>query len=269
MTTLTAPSTLSARRVSPLATLRAGVTLAGRSIIRIRKNPESLVDVTLQPIIFLLMFVYIFGGAIAGNTHQYMQFLVPGLAVQNTVFASMGIGVALNTDITKGVFDRFRTLPIARSAPLIGAVFGDVVRYVLAVGWLLVFAAILGFRVQTGFGPLLLAIVLLVAFALCMCWITVFVGLLVRSPTAVQGLMMLVVFPLTFGSNVFANPATMPGWLRAWADVNPISKISEVSRGLMVGGPVAGPLGYAALWMVGLVAVFFPLAMWAYRRRVS
>ena len=160
------------------------------------------------------MFVYLFGGALKGNTHDYLQVLLPGLMVQNIAFASMGTGYSLNTDITKGVFDRFRSMPIARSAPLVGAVLGDIVRYLVAMAVLLVtFAVILGFRVHTDPVSFLIAVALMVVFGLCLCWVSVLVGMLVKSPQAVPGTLVAFMMPLTFGSNVFVDPSTMPGWL--------------------------------------------------------
>jgi oleandomycin transport system permease protein len=248
--------------------VRNSLSLAGRSIVKIRKNPESLFDVTLQPILFLLLFVYLFGGAISGGTTEYLQFLLPGLMVQNIAFASLGIGMALNTDITKGVFDRFRSLPIARSAPLVGAVLGDVVRYVVALGVLMITAVILGFRVHTDPASFLLAIALMVLFGLCLCWVSVLVGMLVKSPGAVPGTLVGILFPLTFGSNVFVDPSTLPGWLQGWVEINPVSHLTSAARGLLL-GDWAGHAGWAFLWAVGIAAVFMPLALRAYLRRVA
>jgi len=248
--------------------VRHGFSLAWRGIIKIRKNPEQLMDVTIAPIIFLLIFTYLFGGAIAGSTDSYLQMLVPGILVMNILQASMTAGVQLNTDSSKGVFDRFRAMPIARSAPLVGAVLADIVRYVVCVLVLLVVATIMGYRIQTGPAELLIAIGLSLAFGLCFCWASVFVGMLLKTPQAVQGMMFVLIMPLTFGSNVFVGTSTMPGWLKAWADVSPVSLMADALRGLLNGGAIAGPLTGSLIWMVAAVAVFFPLAMWAYRRRV-
>ncbi|HEY4457448.1 MAG TPA: ABC transporter permease [Pseudonocardiaceae bacterium] len=257
------------RVINPARAMRHSLSLAGRSIIRIRKNPENLLDVTIQPILFLVMFVFLFGGAISGNWHVYLQTLVPGLMVQNTLFASMGTGYSLSNDISKGVFDRFRSLPIARSAPLVGAVIGDAVRFVVAMVILLGFAMILGFRVHTNPLFAVLAVALMIVAGLALCWLGVWVGMLLSAPTAAQGVMVAVMMPLTFGSNVFVPSSTMPGWLQAWTTISPVSKLVDVSRGLMLGGPIAAPLLWAAIWMIGFAAVFFPLAMVAYRRRMS
>ncbi|WP_216213859.1 ABC transporter permease [Amycolatopsis aidingensis] len=269
MSTLAATAGAPPARIGPARSLRHGISLAWRGTVKIKKNPEQLLDVTLQPILFLVMFVYLFGGAISGSTDTYMQFLVPGLMVQNALFASLSAGVSLNTDVNKGVFDRFRSMPIARSAPLVGAVLSDVLRYLVGLAVLLGFAAILGFRIQTDPVSTVVAAALVVLFGLSFCWIAVFVGMLVKQTAAVQGVMVALVMPITFGSNVFVMPETMPGWLQAWAEVSPVSLAADTMRGLVDGGAVAGPLLGMVAWMAGIVAVFFPLAMWAYRRRVS
>jgi oleandomycin transport system permease protein len=266
MTTLAATP---ARHIGPARTIRHGLTLAGRSIGKIRKNPEVLIDVTLQPILFLVLFVFLFGGAISGDWHTYLETLVPGIMAQGTLMASVGTGIALGTDITKGVFDRFRSLPIARSAPLIGAVVGDSVRFLTATVVTLVFAMILGFRVHTSPFALLVAVVIMLAAGLGLCWIGVFVSMLVRSPQTAQGVLVAFILPLSFGSNVFVPSATLPGFLHTWADISPVSKLADMSRGLLLGGPVAGPLLASLAWLIGIVAVFFPLAMVCYQRRVA
>ncbi|HVV12354.1 ABC transporter permease [Amycolatopsis sp.] len=257
------------RHISPAKAIQHGLSLSWRGILKIRKNPEQLVDVTLQPILFLVMFVYLFGGAISGNTGAYLQTLAPALLVQNTIMASLSAGVSLNTDVNKGVFDRFRAMPIARSAPLVGAVLADVVRYLVAIVVLLVMATIMGFRITTDPASAILGGLLMILAGLCFCWIAVFVGMLVSTPGAVQGIMIAFIFPLTFGSNVFVPSSTMPGWLRAWSDISPVSLLANTMRGLFVGGDVAGPLLGSLAWMAGVVVVFLPLAMRAYKRRVG
>ncbi|MGW4395337.1 ABC transporter permease [Amycolatopsis nivea] len=268
MTTATAVAA-PPRHISPVQGAKHAFSLAWRGILKIRKNPEQLADVTLMPIIFLLMFTYLFGNALGGSIENYLQSFVPGLIVMNVLQASLTVGTQLNTDITKGVFDRFRAMPIARSAPLVGAVLADLVRYVVCLAVLLTVATVMGFRVQTGPGEFALAILLAIAFGLCFCWGSVFVGMLMKSPGAAQGLMFVFIMPLTFGSNVFLPTATMPGWLKAWADISPVSLMSDVMRGLLNGGAAyGGSLLGALAWMAGAVVVFFPLATWAYRKRV-
>jgi oleandomycin transport system permease protein len=249
--------------------LRHSLVLARRSLIKTWRTPEALIDVTLQPVIFIALFTYVFGGAIAhGSRHAYLELLVPGMLAQTIGSAGIALGQNLNADIDKGVFDRFRSLPIGRSAPLVGGVLADVVRYLILFVMLFGFGSLLGFRIHTGFVPLLAALGISVAFGLCFCWISVFVGMLARSAGAVQGIMFLLVLPLSFGSNVFVSTSTLPGWLQAFVKVNPFSHLVSTVRGLTIGGPVATQLGWTLLWMAGLVAVFVPLALAAYRRRV-
>lgn len=247
--------------------IRHGLTVAWRTLAKIRYNPEQLMDVTLQPIIFILLFVFVFGGAVTHDWHSYLTFLLPGVLVQTVVFATVTTGVNLNTDITKGIFDRFRSLPIARSAPLVGEVLGDMVRYVVIMVITLAFGSALGFRIHTDPGSALAACLLVLVFALSFCWIAVLLGLLARTPGSVQGLGFIFMFPIAFGSNVFTQTETMPGWLQAWVKVNPVTALTDSVRGLLVGGPVAAPVWHTLAWSAGLVAVFVPLALRAYRRR--
>jgi len=244
------------------------VALAKRSLIKMWRTPEALIDVTLQPIIFLLMFTYIFGGAIAGSSSDYLQFLLPGLLGQSIAMAGVALGQNLNADIEKGVFDRFRSLPIGRSVPLVGAVSADVVRYFLLCVVTLGFGMIMGFRIETNTAAAVAAVLLAIAFALCFCWISVFVGMKARTSGAVQGIMFLIVLPLSFASNTFVPTSTMPSWLEAFANFNPISQLVTTMRGLMVGGPVATSLMWTLAWMAVLLVVFVPLALRGYRRRV-
>ncbi|MET0992184.1 MAG: ABC transporter permease [Lacisediminihabitans sp.] len=255
--------------------IRDSLILAKRTVTKMFRNPEQFIDVTVQPIIMTVLFVFIFGGAIAGSTGQYVEFALPGIIVQTIMFTSLTIGVNLNTDIQKGVFDRFRSLPIARSAPLFGAVLGDVVRHSIAVTVTLVFGAIIGFRFYTPWYHVALAIVLIIVFAVSLCWVSVLIGMLARSSGAVQGLSFLIVFPLTFGSSTFVPADTLPSWLQGWVAINPVTHVIEAMRGLLAGPSylAAGEtLGGQLLWVLGscvvLVAVFFPLATWAYRRKI-
>lgn len=254
--------------MTPVRALRHGRTLAWRALVKIRRDPEQLLDVTLVPVVFVTMFVFLFGGAIAnGDRHAYLQFALPGVMVQTVVFASMGTGVNLCTDITRGIFDRFRSLPIARSAPLIGLIVGDVFRYAFALLVVILYGVIIGFRFQTNALSALAGIALGLTFALAMCWVWAFFGLLVSRPQAMQGFGFAVGFPLTFGSNLFVPTATLPGWLQAWVKINPVTHLTEAMRGLLLGGPVAAPAWHALAWAGGIVAVFAPLAVQTYRRK--
>jgi oleandomycin transport system permease protein len=252
------------RKFSP----RHAFVLAKRNIVKMVHTPEQFMDVTLQPIIFLLLFTYIFGGALAGGSqHAYLEFLLPGMLGQTIAMSSVAIGQNMNTDIGKGVFDRFRSLPIARSVPLVGAVLADFCRYAIVCVVTMVFGYLLGFRIDTDPLKLLAALGLAICFALSFAWISVFIGMTVRTAGAVQGVMMLFVFPLSFGSNTFVKPSTMPGWLQAFVNVNPLSHLVSAVRGLMLGGPVGSQVAWTFAWCLGLLVVFFPLALRAYIRR--
>ncbi|MER6027341.1 ABC transporter permease [Streptomyces sp. NPDC001851] len=257
-------------RIGAVRSLRHSLALAGRGVTRFMKSPMQLTDVVLTPIISLLMFVYIFGGAISGGDDDaYLRTVTPGIMVMTVFQASIGIGVSLNADASTGMFDRFRSMPIARSGPLVGAVLADFVRYAVCLGTLLVLALIMGYRIGTDPLSTLAALALLIGFALSFSWLSVYIGMLAKTPASVQGLMTIVVLPLTFASNVFVPDKTMPGWLQAWSDVNPVSLMADTVRGLLNGGAVAHPLLGSLAWMAGMVAVFFPLAMRAYRKSVG
>jgi len=248
--------------------IRHSSTIAWRTLIKTARTPEQLLDVTLQPALFLVIFTYVFGGAIAaGSQHDYLQFLLPGLLGQSIALGGVAIGVNLNSDLEKGIFDRFRALPIARSAPLVGAVMADVVRYALLVAVFLGFGYAIGFRAQTDVLSVAAACALAIAFALCFCWISVWVGMIARSSGAVQGIVMLLVLPLTFASNTFVKTDTLPGALQTIADNNPLSRLVGSVRGLLIGGPVESHVLWTFGWMAALLAVFVPLALRAYRRR--
>jgi oleandomycin transport system permease protein len=243
------------------------LTLAWRGIVKTIHSPEALIDVTLQPIIFLLLFVYVFGGAIAGDTSAYLQFALPGVLVQTVIFASAGTGTALADDLHTGIFDRFRSLPISRTSPLLGAILADLTRYATSGLIMLGFGALLGFRTSAGPLAIVASLALVMAFAFALCWVFTALAMVVKEPRSVQGIGAMISLPLTFGSNVFVPAASMPGWLQAWVNVNPVSKTADAVRGLLLGGPVAGPAGTALLWAAGITLVFAPLAVTLYRRR--
>src|SRR5690349_3430359 len=213
MTAATLPAASPAQRLGPVTGLRNAFTLTWRSVLKLRTNMEDLVGLSLQPIMFLLLFTYVFGGAIAGGTHAYLQFELPGLLVQTVVFATLGTGLMLNQDISAGVFDRFRSLPIARWAPLAGAILGDVSRYVISVGVTLGFGTVLGFRVTTSPLAAVAGCALVLAFALAMCWLSALIGLLAKTPQGVQIFGFTAMFPIVFASGILVPIQTMPGWL--------------------------------------------------------
>ncbi|MEV4630474.1 ABC transporter permease [Micromonospora sp. NPDC049523] len=252
----------------PFRLVRHSLALAKRSLIKTWRTPEALIDVTLQPVLFLIIFVYIFGGAVAGSTHDYLQFLLPGILAQTIATGAIAIGVNLNTDIAKGIFDRFRSLPIPRSAPLVGAVLGDVVRYVIVTISTLAIGYLLGFRIDSGPLSAIAGCLLAVLFALCLSWLPVYVSMKVRTPGAVQGLMFALIMPLSFASNVFVDANTLPGWMQAFVDVNPMTHLVASVRGLFLGTPVGSHVWWTLAWCAGFVVVFMPLALRAYRKKV-
>jgi len=263
---LSAPATTA--RTGIRRTVRHAFVLAKRNLVKTARTPEQLIDVTLQPVIFLILFVYVFGGAIGGGSrHAYLEYLLPGLLGQGIAMGSIALGQNMNADIEKGVFDRFRSLPIARSVPLVGAVLADFARYLILCVIYLGFGYAMGFRIHTDPLSLLAAVLLAIAFALCFCWVSLWVGLIARSPGSVQGVMFLLIFPLAFGSSTYVSPSTMPGWLQAWNHVNPITRLVDAMRGLLIGGPVQTNLLLTFAWMAALLAVFVPLALRAYKRR--
>ncbi|PWR12465.1 ABC transporter [Micromonospora acroterricola] len=252
----------------PFRLVRHSMALAKRSLIKTWRTPEALIDVTLQPVLFLVIFVYIFGGAVAGSTHDYLQFLLPGILAQTIATGAIAIGVNLNTDIAKGIFDRFRSLPVPRSAPLVGAVLGDVVRYVIVTVSTLAIGYLLGFRIDSDPLRAIAGCLLAVLFALCLSWLPVFVAMKVRTPGAVQGLMFALIMPLSFASNVFVSADTLPGWMQAFVDVNPMTHLVAAVRGLFLGTPVGSHVWWTLAWCAGFVALFMPLALRAYRKKI-
>jgi ABC-2 type transport system permease protein len=257
----------STRRPPRPSLLSACLTFGWRGMLKIKHVPEQLLDVTVTPVLFLLMFTYLFGGAIAGSTGDYLHFILPGILVMSVLFTTVYSGVTLNTDVTKGVVERFRSLPIWRPAPLVGAVLGDSVRYLVAETVVVVLGVALGFRPDAGVGGVLAAMLLVVAFAFGLAWVFTTVGLLMRAPNAVMNAGFMVLFPVTFLSNVFVEPGTLPGWLKAFVDVNPISHLTTASRGLMEGTAVAGHIGIALGTAALLTLVFAPLTTHLYRAR--
>lgn len=252
----------------PLLAVLQGATLTWRSLMRLKHSPSQIWDLVMQPVILVTVFVFLFGGAMAtGGRHAYLQFVLPGILVQSVVFATMGTGAALHHDIAKGIFDRFRSLPVARSAPLIGAIVGDLVRYFVSVLVVLAYGVILGFRVTTTVFALIPALAVVMAFAFALCWVSSFGGLTAKTPQNLQGFGFMIMFPLTFGSNVFVPTETLPGFIQAWVKVNPVTQLADTTRGLLLGGPVLGPLERSLLWIAGILVVFAPLAVRAYRRR--
>jgi ABC-2 type transport system permease protein len=245
--------------------LSATLIFGWRGMLKVKHVPEQLLDVTITPVMFVLMFTFLFGGAIAGSTGEYLDYILPGILVMSVLFTTVYSGVALNTDLTKGVVDRFRSLPIWRPAPLVGAVLGDSVRYLVAGTVIIVLGVVLGFRPEAGIAGVLAALALVVVFAFGLSWVFTTLGLVLRSPNAVMNAGFMGIFPLTFLSNVFVDPETLPAGLEAFVDVNPISILATTSRGLMAGSADVGDIGIVLATAALLTAVFAPLTTRLYR----
>jgi ABC-2 type transport system permease protein len=236
-------------------------------MLKVKHVPEQLLDVTITPVMFVLMFTYLFGGAIAGSTAEYLRYILPGILVMSVLFTTVYSGVALNTDLTKGVVDRFRSLPIWRPAPLVGSLIGDSVRYLIAGSVIIVLGFALGYRSDGGVGGVLAALALVVVFAFGLSWVFTTVGLVMRAPNAVMNAGFMALFPLVFVSNGFVEPDTLPGWLEAVVDANPISHVITASRGLMDGTASAGEILLVLAEAAVLTAIFAPLTTRLYRSR--
>jgi ABC-2 type transport system permease protein len=247
--------------------LSAAMTFGWRGMLKVKHVPEQLLDVTITPVMFVVMFTYLFGGAIAGSTGEYLDYILPGILVMSVLFTTVYSGVALNTDLTKGVVDRFRSLPIWSPAPLLGSLIGDSVRYVIGGSVIIVLGLALGFRPGAGAVGVLAALGLVVVFAFGLSWVFTTLGLLLRSPNAVMNAGFMGIFPLTFLSNVFVEPDTLPAGLKAFVDVNPISILANASRGLMEGNADGADIAIVLAVAAGLTAVFMPLTTRLYRRR--
>ncbi|WP_433435613.1 ABC transporter permease [Nonomuraea sp. CA-141351] len=245
----------------------ASVTFGWRAVLKIKHVPEQLFDVTAFPLMMTLMFTYLFGGALAGSPTEYLQFLLPGIMVTSVVMITMYTGVEVNKDIEKGVFDRFRTLPIWRPSTMVGYLLGDVLRYTLASTVILLVGLVLGFRPQGGVAGVLGGIVVLLGFSFAFSWIWTMFGLLLRSEKSVMGVSMLVLFPLTFLSNVYVEPSTMPGWLQVFVNANPITHLVASVRSLMAGAPDGAELMWVLVSALLLIAVFGTLTMRLYNRK--
>ncbi|MFD5250337.1 ABC transporter permease [Amycolatopsis sp. NPDC058340] len=247
--------------------LSASVTFGWRAMLKIKHVPEQLFDVTAFPIMMTLMFTYLFGGALSGSPTQYLQFVLPGIMASSILMITMYTGVAVNTDIEKGVFDRFRTLPIWRPSAMVGYLLGDMLRYLIASLVILGVGLIMGFRPAGGVGGVAAAILLLLAFSFAFSWIWTMFGLLLRSEKSVMGVSMMVLFPLTFLSNIYVNPETMPGWLQAFVDVNPVTHVVAAVRSMMDGDWDGGEITWVLIAGAVILAIFGTLTMRLYNRK--
>ncbi|MEV0033101.1 ABC transporter permease [Nocardia sp. NPDC050793] len=276
MTTITAPVAATAapiripeanNRIGLRQTVTSSFTMAYRGILKIKHKPEQLFDVTIQPILFTALFTYIFGGAIAGNAHDYLPLLIPGILVQTVVLTSVVTGTQLREDMDKGVFDRFKSLPIARISALSGALIADMVRYGIATTLTVIVGLCLGYRPGGGVLGVLVAAVVIVLCSFAISWIWALVGVTGKSAAGVQGMSMMVMFPLTFMSGAFAPAHTMPGWMQGINHVNPVYYMVNACRDLMNGNVYGSNLAWSLLGSVVVIAVFAPLTVKAYMRR--
>ncbi len=251
-------------RPSPPTPWQASLSFAWRAMLKIKHVPMQLFDVTAFPIMFVLLYTYLFGGALAGSPREYLQSLLPGILVMTVSMITMYTGTGLQQDIQKGVFDRFRTLPVWRPAVLVGMLIADVVRYTVASLVVLALGLALGFRPDGSLTGVVATIGLLLVFCFALSWMWMIVGLKSQTPETVMQISMTVLFPLTFASNVFVDPSTMPGWVQAFVKVNPITHLTDAARALMHGGDTGSSVWWVLVWSGALVAVFAPMAVRLY-----
>jgi ABC-2 type transport system permease protein len=254
-------------RPAPPSALSNALVFGWRAALKFKHVPEQLFDLVMTPIMFTLLFTFVFGGALAGSPREYLQVFLPGILVQTVVFNAVYSGMGLSTDLGKGLFDRFRTLPIWSLAPFAGLMVGDVLRHVIAGGIILTIGLTLGYRPQAGAAGVLAAFALLVTIGFGMGWIFIVLGLLIRTPMTVMTIGFTFLFPLVFASNIMVEPQTMPGWLRAFVEVNPVSLMTTAMRGLMAGTATLQQIGVALIAPIVLTAVLAPLTVTLYRRQ--
>jgi ABC-2 type transport system permease protein len=254
------------RRPARVSAFAAVLTLAWRAMLKIKHVPFQLFDVLVFPIMMTFMFTYLFGGALAGSVNTYLQWLIPGIVVQTMVFLTVYTGVSLNTDIQKGLFDRFKSLPIWQPAPVVGALLGDLTRYALAATVVIIVGLLLGFRPAGGALGVVAAIALNLLFVSAVSWLWIIVGMLVKTPESVMTSSMLLLFPMTFVSNIFVDPSTMPGFMQVIVGNNPVTHLTNASRGLMHGNVQGSDLLWVLVASAIITTVFAPVAMRMYYR---
>jgi ABC-2 type transport system permease protein len=254
-------------RPRPPSAMSNALVFGWRAVLKFKHVPEQLFDLVMTPIMFTLLFTFVFGGALAGSPGRYLQFFLPGILVQTVVFNAVYSGMGLSTDLGKGLFDRFRSLPIWPLSPFAGLMVGDMLRHLIAASIILCIGLILGYRPEAGPLGVVAAFAMLVAIGFGTGWIFIVLGLLIRTPTTVMTLGFTFLFPVVFASNIMVDPATMPGWLRAFVDVNPVSLMTTALRGLMNGGATAGEVALALIAPAALTAVLAPVTLWIYLRR--
>jgi len=255
------------KRPTIAQTVRQSLTMAYRGLLKVRYTPEQLVDVTVQPILFTLMFTYLFGGAISGNVHNYLPIIIPGILAQSILTGTVTIGIQLREDMDKGVFDRFRSLPIARIAPLAGALLADTIRYALVTILTFTMGYLMGYRPVAGLQGVLLVSVLVICFAWCVSWIFALAGVIGRSAASVQGISMMILFPLTFLSNAFVPVDTLPKGLKWFAQFNPVSHLVTAIRDLLNQNLIGTDFWLTIIGGLVILAIFIPLTVRAYMRK--
>jgi ABC-2 type transport system permease protein len=237
-----------------------------RAVLKFRHVPEQLFDLVMTPLMFTLLFTFVFGGALAGSPREYIQFFLPGILVQTVAFNAVYSGMGLSTDLGKGLFDRFRSLPIWSLAPFAGLMVADVLRHLIAGAIILTVGLILGYRPEAGIPGVIAGFALLLTIGFGMGWVFIVLGLLIRTPMTVMTVGFTLLFPLVFASNIMVDPTTMPGWLRAFVEVNPISLMTTAIRGLMSGGAAPSDVGLALIAPAVLTLLLAPLTLWLYRK---
>ncbi|MEV1239128.1 ABC transporter permease [Nonomuraea sp. NPDC050022] len=278
MSTMTAPAreavraadrvAAARRRVSTGETIVQTLTMAWRALKKMRRNPEQFFDVALQPILFTAMFAFIFGGAIAGDVESYLPLMIPGILAQTVLTTCMATGTQLREDMEKGVFDRFKSLPIARIAPLAGPMVADLLRYTIAATLTFGMGLVMGYRPGGGVGGVLAAILLAIITGWSLAWVFTWVGTIARSAQAVQSISMMILFPLTFLSNAFVPVETLPGWLAAFVRINPVSHLVTAARDLANSALVSAEVAWTLLACVIVIAIFAPLSVRSYKRHM-
>ncbi|MEV6159909.1 ABC transporter permease [Nonomuraea sp. NPDC052129] len=278
MSTMTAPAreavraadrvAAARRRVSTGETIVQTLTMAWRALKKMRRNPEQFFDVALQPILFTAMFAFIFGGAIAGDVESYLPLMIPGILAQTVLTTCMATGTQLREDMEKGVFDRFKSLPIARIAPLAGPMVADLLRYTIAATLTFGMGLVMGYRPGGGAGGVLAAILLAIITGWSLAWVFTWVGTIARSAQAVQSISMMILFPLTFLSNAFVPVETLPGWLAAFVRINPVSHLVTAARDLANSALVSAEVAWTLLACLIVIAIFAPLSVRSYKRHM-
>jgi ABC-2 type transport system permease protein len=242
------------------------LVLAKRGLLRIRRQPDLLIGFTIQPVMFVLLFVYVFGGAIQTPGYSYVDFLMPGIITQSIAFGGFVTALGLSDDLKKGLIDRFRSLPMSRAAVLAGRTLADLATNALSLGVLVTVGVIVGFSFHNSVGEVLAGFGLLLLFGYAFSWIFACIGLFVSSPEAANAVGFTAIFPLTFASSAFVPVDSMPDWLQAFAEVNPITVMVDAIRALWLGAPAGNSIVGALAWTLGFIAVFAPIAILRYRR---